>query len=84
MKHNFEHDHDHINNNNKVIKYTCPKCGNKEYEIGEMWAYSSFWTKILQLHTRRFTFISCLSCRYTEFYKIPKKEIGEVINFVAR
>ena len=84
MKHKFENDHDHIKSKDPELKYTCPKCGNKEYEIGEMWAFSSFWSKMLQLHTRRFTFISCLNCRYTEFYKVPKKEIGEVINFMVK
>jgi len=84
MKHKFENDHDHIKNKDQELKYTCPKCGNKEYQIGEMWAYSSFWTKMLQLHTRRFTFLTCLKCRYTEFYKVSKNEIGEVFNFVAR
>ena len=84
MKQNFEDDHDHINGKNQVLKYTCPKCGNKQYEIGEMWAYSSFWTKMLQLHTRRFTFLTCLRCSYTEFYKVSKNEIGEVFNSVTR
>jgi uncharacterized protein len=84
MKHNFEHSHSHTDNMGQVLKYVCPKCGNKQYEIGEMWAYGSFWTKLLQLHTRRFTFLSCMNCRFTEFYKVSKKEIGEVINYVSR
>jgi predicted nucleic-acid-binding Zn-ribbon protein len=84
MKRNFEQG---ISNNNmeaQVLKYTCPKCGNKQYEVGELWAFSSFWTKIFELHTRRFTFITCQRCKYTELYKVPKKEIGEVINFMSR
>jgi predicted nucleic-acid-binding Zn-ribbon protein len=68
----------------QILKYSCPKCGNKQYEIGEMWAYGSFWTKMLQLHARRFTFLSCLKCKYTEFYKVSKDKIGEVINTMGR
>ena len=71
-------------NQDQILKYTCPKCGNKQYDIGEMWAFSSFWTRLLELHTRRFTFLSCQKCKYTEFYRVSKKEIGEVINFLAR
>jgi uncharacterized protein len=82
MKNNFEQGHDY--DPHQVLKYTCPKCGNKEYEIGEMWTFSSFWTKIFELHTRRFTFLTCQNCKYTEIYKVPKKKIGEVINFTAR
>jgi hypothetical protein len=86
MKSNFGKDHDHLNHTNRdqVFKYTCPKCGNKQYEIGEMWAYSNFWTKVLQLHARRFTFLACQNCKFTEFYKVPKGQLGEVINFIAR
>jgi predicted nucleic-acid-binding Zn-ribbon protein len=71
-------------NENPVLKYTCSKCGNKQYEVGEMWAFSSFWTRLFELHTRRFTFLSCQRCKYTEFYKVSKKGIGEVINFNVR
>ncbi|MCX6255450.1 MAG: zinc ribbon domain-containing protein [Bacteroidia bacterium] len=69
---------------NQILKYTCPKCGNKQYEIGEMWTIGSFWTRMFEFHNRRFTFISCQRCRYTELYKIPKKNIGEVINNLTR
>jgi predicted nucleic-acid-binding Zn-ribbon protein len=69
---------------NQIIKYTCPKCGSKQYEIGELWTVGSFWTRMFQIHNRRFTFISCQKCRYTELYKVPQKNIGEVINTPAR
>jgi len=69
---------------NEILKYTCPKCGNKQYEVGEMWAFSNLWTKILQIHSRRFTFVSCRNCHFTEFFKVHKKDIGEVFNFLIR
>jgi uncharacterized protein len=84
MKENFRDDLNHHDEKNQILKFTCPKCGNKQYEIGEMWTFSSFWTKIFELHTRRFTYLTCQSCKYTEIYKVPKKKIGEVINFIAR
>jgi len=84
MKQNFDNGHIHNKIDDQVIKYTCPKCGNKQYELGELWAFSSFWTKLFELRTRRFTFVTCQSCKYTELYKVPKKEIGEVINFMTR
>jgi len=69
---------------NQILKYTCPKCGNKQYEIGEIWASSSLLTEIFKIQTQRFTFLSCQNCKYSELYKVPKKKIGEVINFMAR
>jgi predicted nucleic-acid-binding Zn-ribbon protein len=67
----------------EILKYTCPKCGNKEYEIGEMWTKGSIWTSMFDFYNRRFTFVSCKKCCYTELYKVPKKKIAEVINFMS-
>jgi uncharacterized protein len=69
---------------NQVLRYTCPKCGNKQYEIGEIWAIGSIWTRMFEFHNRRFTYVSCLKCRFTELYKTPKKRISEVYNNLAR
>jgi uncharacterized protein len=68
----------------QVLKYTCQKCGNKQYEIGEIWTISSFWTRLFEYYNRRFTYITCQRCKYTEFFKVPKKKIGEAFNFVTR
>jgi predicted nucleic-acid-binding Zn-ribbon protein len=68
----------------QIIKYKCPKCGNGQYQIGEVFGASSPVTRILGIQDRRFTFVSCQMCHFTELYRIPKKKIGEVLNFMAR
>jgi uncharacterized protein len=68
----------------QIIKYKCTKCGNSQYTIGEMWTSSSFVTKFLGFENRRFTYISCNMCHFTEIYKVPMKKIAEVLNFMAR
>jgi predicted nucleic-acid-binding Zn-ribbon protein len=68
----------------QILKYKCPKCGTSQYEISEIWATGTMMTKILGFHNRRFTIISCTMCHFTEFYRVPKKKIGEVLNFIAR
>jgi predicted nucleic-acid-binding Zn-ribbon protein len=68
----------------QIIKYKCPKCGNSQYTIGEMWVTGSFFTKFMGFENRRFTYIACNMCHFTEFYKVPKKKIAEVLNFMAR
>lgn len=70
--------------NDILLKYTCPKCGNKQYEIGEMWTIGSIWTRMFEVHNRRFTYITCQKCRYTELFKVSMKNIGEVFNFLAK
>jgi len=84
MRHFLEHRHESHISTGEILKYTCPKCGNKQYEIGEIWAFSSFLAKMFQIHNCRFTNITCKNCRYTELYKVPKKRIGEIINFISR
>jgi predicted nucleic-acid-binding Zn-ribbon protein len=68
----------------QMIRYKCPKCGHSQCEIGEIWAAGTIFVKILGFENKRFTHVSCSMCHYTEIYRIPKKRIGEVINFVAR
>jgi uncharacterized protein len=67
----------------QVLRYTCPKCGNKEYEIGEMWTKGNLWTSFLDFYSRRFTFVTCKKCRFTEFYKVTRKKLAETINFMS-
>jgi predicted nucleic-acid-binding Zn-ribbon protein len=69
---------------NQILRYTCPKCGNKQYEIGEIWAIGSLWARIFEYYSKKFTYISCQKCRYTELFKVPQKDIGEVFNNLAR
>jgi predicted nucleic-acid-binding Zn-ribbon protein len=69
---------------NQVLKYTCPKCGSKQFEIGEMWVSSNFFSRIFDIQGRRFTNVTCQKCRYTEFFKTSQKAIGEVYNNLAR
>jgi len=65
------------------MKYSCPKCGNQIADIGEIRTTSSFLTKIFDIQNRRFTSVTCTKCRYTDFYNIPPKRIGEFLDFVT-
>lgn len=65
----------------KPIKYTCQKCGNRTFEIGEVRAAGSFWTKIFNIQNRMFTSVTCSKCRYTEFYNMPSKKIADIFDF---
>lgn len=66
----------------KPIKYTCPKCGSRVCEVGEIRTASSFLTKIFNVQNRRFSSVTCTQCSYTEFYNIPSKKLGDVLDFL--
>ena len=63
------------------LKYTCPKCGHKQYETGEMRATGSFMTKLFNIQNRKFTTITCQQCKYTEFFAMPSNQFGNVLDF---
>lgn len=67
---------------NKPIKYACPKCGEKLCTTGEIRTTGSFLTKIFNIQNRRFTSVTCVSCKYTELYNVPSKRLGDVLDFM--
>ena len=63
------------------LKYTCPKCGYKQFETGEMRATGSFVTKLFNIQNRKFTTITCKQCSYTEFFAMSSNQLGNVLDF---
>jgi predicted nucleic-acid-binding Zn-ribbon protein len=66
------------------LDYTCAKCGNGEYEVGEFRATGGFLTKVFDIQSRRFTTVSCMRCRYTEIYKADSSMLGNIFDFFTR
>ena len=60
---------------NEILKYTCPKCGNKQYEIGEMWTVGSFWTRMFEFHNRRFTYVTCRIASSLNCIKFQRRKL---------
>jgi predicted nucleic-acid-binding Zn-ribbon protein len=63
------------------LKYTCPKCGHKQFETGEMRATGSFVTKLFNIQNRKFTTITCQQCKYTEFFAASSNQMGNILDF---
>ncbi len=65
----------------KPLSYTCPKCVNKTYIIGEMRATGGFFSKIFDIQTEKYTSVTCEHCKYTEFYKSSTKALSNIFDF---
>jgi len=66
----------------KHKNWLCPKCNHNEYEIGEMRVAGSFWTKIFNIQNKKYASVSCMKCRYTEFYKDqPASSLANLFDF---
>jgi len=62
-------------------KYVCPKCGNKQYEAGEIRTTSSFLTKLFNIQNKKFTTLTCTRCRYTELFAADSNQMGNILDF---
>ncbi len=60
-------------------KYKCPKCSNRDFELGEFRAVGGFWSKIFNVQSKRFSTVTCSRCAYTEIYKRTSSRTGENI-----
>jgi len=68
---------------NTLVKYVCPKCGSKTCTVGEIRTTGSFLTKIFDIQNRRFSSVTCTHCKYTEFYNVPSKSLGNILDFIT-
>lgn len=64
-----------------LLDYTCPKCSNKTYKVGEMRATGGTFSKIFDIQNQKFTSVTCEKCKYTEFYKAPTSAISNIFDF---
>ncbi len=65
----------------KRMKYQCPKCGSRQYELDEFRAVGNMFAKLFNIQNKRFTTVSCSRCHYTEIYKTTQSRFGNVVDF---
>ncbi|MFK5877994.1 MAG: zinc ribbon domain-containing protein [Flavobacteriaceae bacterium] len=63
------------------LNYTCPKCKNRTYEIGQMRATGGVWSKFFNIQTEKYTSVTCEKCKYTEFYKASTRALSNIFDF---
>jgi len=63
------------------LKYTCPKCQNKTYELGQMRATGGTLSKIFDVQNQKYSSVTCKRCTYTEFYKAKTSALSNVFDF---
>lgn len=63
------------------MNYTCPKCSNTTYEVGEMRATGGTLSKIFDVQNQKFTSVTCSRCTYTEFFKAKTSALSNIFDF---
>ncbi len=64
-----------------VLRYTCPKCGSRKYNVKGVVIQQSQLSQIFSLPGTRYTAVVCDRCKYTEFYNLPVQSINEAFDF---
>mgnify|MGYP001075054053 CR=1 FL=1 len=62
--------------------WSCIKCNNTDYDIGDMRVAGSFWQKIFNVQRTRFSSVTCTKCTYTEFFKVKSgSKLSDIFDF---
>lgn len=61
--------------------WRCPRCDHDQYEVDEMRATGGAFSKIFDIQNKKFSTVSCMQCRYTEFYKADSSALGNLFDF---
>jgi predicted nucleic-acid-binding Zn-ribbon protein len=61
--------------------WSCPKCGNREFETGVFRATGGRFAKIFDVQNRKFSTVSCARCQFTEVYRADSSSLMNVFDF---
>lgn len=64
-------------------KWSCPKCTNRDFEVGEIRVAGGFWSKVFDVQASRYSAVTCSRCSYTDFYKTKSSALGSVFDFIT-
>lgn len=61
----------------------CPKCGSRDKEKGEFRAAGGFGSSFFNVSTKRFRYLSCKGCGYTEFFNASISGSQKFLDFLG-
>ncbi|MDZ7797558.1 MAG: zinc ribbon domain-containing protein [Candidatus Marinimicrobia bacterium] len=64
----------------KELKFVCPKCGSRQYELDEIRTTGGRVSKFLDVQNKKFTAVVCERCKYTEFYRASSSMLGNIFD----
>jgi len=65
----------------ELQQWACPKCQHTQFETDEIASTGAGLSKMFDIQNKKFTAISCMKCRYTEFYKGDTSMLGNIFDF---
>ena len=62
------------------MSYKCIKCGNTQYETDQFQATGGGFAKVFDVQNKKFTTITCSTCKYTELYKADVSDMENIFD----
>lgn len=72
-----------MNDSSYFMKYTCPKCGNKECRVEKVSTTGSIWSRIFNIQLKSFSAVICTRCTYTELYRTKSSQLANVFDLIT-
>ncbi len=66
-----------------AVRYICPKCKGTDFDAGEIRASGGFLSALFELQNKRFSYVSCKRCKYTEFYRAELGKLQSVLDLLV-
>ena len=63
-----------------AIRYSCPKCKGTDFDVGEIRASGGVLSAMFELQNKRFSYVACKRCKYTEFYRAEVGKLQQVLD----
>ena len=68
----------------KHRNWSCPKCGNDDFETGVFRATGGIFARIFDVQNRKFTTVTCDRCQFTEIYRGDSSMLGNLFDFFTQ
>ena len=72
-----------MNESGHILKYTCPKCGNRECNVETVSTTGSIWSRLFNIQLKSFSAVICTKCTYTELYRTKSSKLANVFDFMT-
>ena len=67
-------------------KFICPRCGTKQGHVERLAMSGTGLSRLLEIQTYRYAFVSCTNCGYTEIFNLMmlegKDNLGELLEIL--
>jgi predicted nucleic-acid-binding Zn-ribbon protein len=61
----------------------CSKCQGTKFQAGEIRGTGGLASSLFNVQTEKFSYVTCVACGYTEFYKRSLSHLQKFFDFLA-